>query len=69
MCIHLQDGSSGCVTGVEQAIETATRVRITDEIEDAAEGQGGFTIHDYAADDMRRVLIAAFQAAGFEVEQ
>ena len=54
---------------MEQAIETATRVQITPEIEAAAEAACGVTIHDYDGDEMRRALIAAFRAAGFEVEE
>jgi hypothetical protein len=52
----------------DEAIETATRVQVTDEIERAAELAAGDTIHDYDGAEMRRVLIAAFRAAGFEVE-
>lgn len=47
--------------GVEAAIETATRVKITPEIVEAAE-----LSEDYAYVDM---IVAAFKAAGFEVEK
>jgi hypothetical protein len=53
---------SDCVTG---AIQTATRVRITPEIERA------FIDHpdEYEQGNVRGPLAAAFRAAGFEVEQ
>lgn len=51
----------------DEVIKTATRVKITDEIESAAEAATGRTIHDYDAVEMRAVLMAAFRAAGFEV--
>jgi hypothetical protein len=53
----------------EAAIETATRVRITDEIHEAAGDalmQHGTLLR---AADLTEVLRAAFRAAGFEVEQ
>jgi hypothetical protein len=54
---------------IDEAIETATRVRVTREVEDAAEAAAGDTIHDYDGAEMRRIIEAAFRAAGFEVEQ
>jgi hypothetical protein len=54
---------------LESAIETATRVKLTPEIDAAAEQACGDTIHDYSLDEMRGVLAAAFRAAGFEVEE
>lgn len=57
------------MSAVNEAIETATRVRITPEIESAAEAAAGPTIHDYDGGEMRAVLAAAFRAAGFEVEE
>jgi hypothetical protein len=43
---------------VDAAIETATRVRITDEVLTAFRGNEGLRVH---------ALRAAFEAAGFEV--
>lgn len=51
---------------LESAIETATRVRITPEIEDAA--QNAFPVFT-SGDEARFMLTAAFRAAGFEVEE
>ena len=60
---------TGATNGIETAIETATRVRITPEIIDAfAEGCGD-SIHDFYGGDARTGLVAAFRAAGFEVEE
>lgn len=50
----------------ESAIETATRVRVDDDICEAA--QQAFPIFT-SVDEARPVLVAAFRAAGFEVEQ
>jgi hypothetical protein len=52
----------------EDAIETATRVRITLEVVEAAwqaSGYGG----DISIDTYRDIIAAGFRAAGFEVEQ
>jgi len=56
------DGTYVEVPGVEDAIETATRVRVTQEIVRAA---------IVARDDygMIKAVEAAFRAAGFEVEE
>ncbi len=49
---------------VEAAIETATRVRITPEILAACHEPSGYLLPAY----IRDILRAAFEAAGFEVE-
>ena len=51
---------------VEAAIETATRVRVTDDIVEAA--QNAFPVLRDVAEG-KRMLEAAFAAAGFEVEE
>lgn len=55
------------VAAIEAAVETATSVKITAEIEAefraAAFGHGGLM----TGEDLRRGLTAAFEAAGFEV--
>lgn len=56
---------SGARDGVEECIETATRVRITPEIEQAARG----AFEDRYGGSVRPIIEAAFEAAGFEVEQ
>jgi len=54
------------IPDVEAAIETATRVRVTDEIVEAA--QHAFPVLRDIAEG-KRMLEAAFAAAGFEVEE
>ena len=49
---------------LEAAIETATRVRITPEIIAACHEPSGYLLPAY----IRDILKAAFEAAGFEVE-
>ena len=51
---------------VEDAIETATRVRIDDSIIDAAQNVGAPFLNEHEARD---VIAAAFRAAGFEIEK
>lgn len=58
-CAHLAD--SDCTTGIEEAIETATRVQLTPEIANAANAPA--PMHDGGAFRARAVLLAA----GFEV--
>lgn len=50
----------------DEAIETATRVRVTEEIVEAA--QNAFPVLRDVAEG-KRMLAAAFRAAGFEVEE
>ncbi|MET0417855.1 MAG: hypothetical protein ABW022_17745 [Actinoplanes sp.] len=55
--------------GLEEAIETATRVNISDDMIEQAMMD---TCHDGAgpsAAKVRRLLVDAFRAAGFEVER
>lgn len=63
-----RDGGAIFAACLDEAIEIATRVQITDEVLAAAEAATGVTIHDYDVDEMHRVLAAAFAAAGFEIE-
>jgi hypothetical protein len=59
-------GLSMRTSGIENAIEVATRVQVTKEIVNAgqlASGYGG----DIARDTYRAIITAAFRAAGFEV--
>lgn len=51
-------------TGIDEAIEVATRVRVTDEVVEAA--QHAFPVLRDVAEG-KRMLEAAFAAAGFEV--
>jgi hypothetical protein len=63
-----QDARSGqwsTTQAIEQAIETATRVRIDREIEWAARG----AFEDHYGGSVRPIIVAAFRAAGFEVEE
>lgn len=53
--------------GAEAAIETATRVRITPEIAEAACTQAGIGPGNIKR--MLPIIAAAFRAAGFEVEE
>jgi hypothetical protein len=53
---------------IASAIEAAIRVRITDEVIDAAENASGYG-GDISRDTYRGTVIAAFRAAGFEVEE
>jgi hypothetical protein len=57
---------SGARDGVEEAIETATRVRIDEEMIAAA---AEFAAAPGSAKGVYRMLAAAFRAAGFEVEE
>lgn len=50
----------------ETAIETATRVRVDEDVCEAA--QQAFPIFT-SIDEVRAVAVAAFRAAGFEVEE
>jgi hypothetical protein len=52
----------------EEAIETATRVRIDREVAEAAVAASGYGL-DISYDTYRKIITAAFRAAGFEVEQ
>jgi hypothetical protein len=62
------DAPNGPAGGdIEPAIETATRVRITPEIAEAACAVAG--IGPGNADRMKPIIVAAFVAAGFEVEE
>lgn len=66
---YQQESSAGAL---EEAIETATRVRITPEIVEAAcagwlAAEGSWTEHPGPRQVAR--LAAAFRAAGFEVER
>lgn len=58
----------GAREAAEVAIETATRVKITADVIDAASDEFPWWTHD-SKNDMREPLIAAFRAAGFEVEE
>lgn len=58
-CVAGRDRVEGSAIALDAAIETATRVRITPEVRAAA----------LAADNIDDGLIAAFRAAGFEVEE
>lgn len=57
----------GSAIALEQAIETATRVRITPEIEAVAEQAAGEFFGGRV--QRRAIIVAAFRAAGFEVEE
>jgi hypothetical protein len=52
----------------EAAIETATRVRVDREVTEAAVAASGYGL-DISYDTYRKIITAAFLAAGFEVEQ
>lgn len=61
------DDTAGALS---QALDKALKVKITEDIIDAfADGVSGETIHDFDSDEARAGLIAAFRAAGFEVEE
>ena len=53
--------------GIETAIETATRVKITEDIIDAAYGEVPWEATERG--DVHDIVKAAFRAAGFEVEE
>lgn len=59
-------GLSMRTQGIEAAIETATRVRVDDDIIEAA--QNAFPVLRDVAEG-KVMLTAAFRAAGFEVEE
>lgn len=61
-------GQEGSAIALEDAIETATRVRITPEIE-AAYVAAAYGVHDQVTAAIVPGLAAAFRAAGFEVEE
>ncbi len=52
--------------GLDSAIETATRVRITPEIVETAAREAPFGVLSDTA--VKQIVKAAFEAAGFEVE-
>lgn len=56
-------GRSLRTEGIEAAIETATRVKVTPEIIEAARAAGEETW------SMSEIIAAAFRTAGFEVEK
>lgn len=60
---HLTDYDAA--PGIEAAIETATRVKVTPEITKAARAVNPWIMQGEA----REVVAAAFRAAGFEVEE
>lgn len=66
-CSRRRDAVEGSAIALDAAIEVATQVKITEDVEDAAEAACGDTIHDYDGAEMRNVIRAVFRAAGFEV--
>jgi len=61
------NGRGGVSEALDEAVETATRVRVDDEIIAAGE-QAARELFTGPA-QRRAIIIAAFRAAGFEVEQ
>lgn len=57
------------VPNIDAAIETATRVRVDDELIEAAREQYEAGYRTIPIEQQRAALTAAFRAAGFEVEQ
>ena len=55
------------IRAIDQAIETATRVKITEDIIDAAYGEVPWEATERG--DVHDIVKAAFRAAGFEVEE
>lgn len=54
--------------GIDVAVETATRVRVDNELM-AASAASGLVPAGMPREQQRRALTAIFRAAGFEVEQ
>jgi hypothetical protein len=64
-CVHLIDGA--CELGLDDAIETATRVRITREVVEVARLAGDFDLD--RLNQIDAALSAALAELGFEVEE
>jgi hypothetical protein len=58
---------AGHVDGAEEAVKTATRVQVSKDVVDAGEAASGYG-GDIGRDTYRKIITAAFRAAGFEVE-